>query len=166
MKEMLCRGKQKNSDSWVEGYYIFRRDRYKGDKTFISERHFITTGIFETSGAYCETTKIEEFEVIPESISKFTGLTDKNGTKIFEGDILAYCDCYGVEHIEGFVEYGRFNCSCCEGVYGWYISQGCDGFYGDIRSLDKEHYGENKCGLFVKGNIHDNPELLRGITEQ
>lgn len=47
--------------------------------------------------------------------------------------------------IEGIVEYGEYNCPCCEGVYGWYYDS------GDIR--------ENKA-TFVIGNIYDNPELL------
>ena len=72
-------------------------------------------------------------------------MTDKNGKKIFEGDILA-TKLFG-EHIDkGVVRYGNYNCSCCDGVYGWYV----DG--GDIR--DAEEIGE------VIGNIHDNPELM------
>ena len=77
--------------------------------------------------------------VLPETVGQFTGLTDKNGKKIFEGDIVAS------QWLRGVVCCGEFNCSCCDGVYGWYF----DG--ADIREYDMYE---------VIGNIHDNPELL------
>ena len=50
--------------------------------------------------------------------------------------------------VEGAVKYGNFNCSCCDGVYGWYV----DG--GDIRDI-------RSC--VVIGNIYENKELLKGV---
>lgn len=81
------------------------------------------------------------------TIGQFTGLTDKNGTKIFEGDIVTRD--YYLEKDKtknSIIEYGEWNCSCCNGVFGW-VS---DGFV-DFRDED----------VIVIGNIHDNPELLR-----
>lgn len=63
-----------------------------------------------------------------------TGLKDKNDNLIYEGDIVS--DGYH----KGVVKYGEFNCSCCDGVYGWYF----DG--GDIR--EAEFYE-------IVGNIHE-----------
>lgn len=63
-----------------------------------------------------------------------TGLKDKNDNLIYEGDIVS--DGYH----KGVVKYGEFNCSCCDGVYGWYF----DG--GDIRDI--KFYE-------IVGNIHE-----------
>ena len=102
-------------------------------------------------GHICSTVNGLWHIVIPETVGQYTGLTDENGTKVFEGDILAiYNKWKKREEIKGVVKYGCFNCSCCHGVYGWYI----DG--GDIRYLEGEPL------FFVVGNIHDNPELLKG----
>ena len=53
--------------------------------------------------------------------------------------------------VDGIVKYGEFNCSCCEGVYGWYV----DG--GDIRNIESHE---------VIGNIYENPELLEVENEK
>ena len=91
-------------------------------------------------------------KVHPDTVGQFTGLTDKNGKKIFEGDILHYYSGYHEKYMgECVVKYGEFNCSCCDGVYGWYLEG------GDIRYL---YPGE--CMYEICGNIHDNPELLKG----
>ena len=47
--------------------------------------------------------------------------------------------------VDGIVKYGEFNCSCCEGVYGWTFEN------GDIRNCKSYE---------VKGNVFDNAELL------
>lgn len=98
---------------------------------------------------------VNGIEVDYKTVGQYTGLTDKNGTKVFEGDIIAHYS-FGEVHIDGVVKYGTFNCSCCEGVYGWYI----DG--GDIRSLKEEWDEECSTNCYIIGNIHDNPELLGG----
>ena len=53
--------------------------------------------------------------------------------------------------VEGVIKYGKFNCSCCEGVYGWYIDE------GDIRNITTSE---------VIGNIYENPELLEVKDEE
>lgn len=77
-----------------------------------------------------------------------TGLKDKNGKLVYEGDIVA--EVYsGLIDRPGVVKYGEFNCSCCDGVYGWYI----DG--GDIRRFEENY---DRCVII--GNIHENADLL------
>lgn len=90
-------------------------------------------------------TKWDEGKVIPETVGQYTGLCDKNGTKIFEGDILsAHLD-------DGYPE----NETILEVVWhnnGWY---GKNGKFFDDFDNGFEKYFE------VIGNIHDNPELLK-----
>lgn len=83
-------------------------------------------------------------------------MTDKNGARIFKGDILAFVGYNENEIIDGVVKYGIFNCGCCYGVYGWYIGD------GDIGMLDSD----NNKTLFVRGNIYDNPELIAEDAER
>ena len=133
MREILFRGKRVDGGEWCYGVPLVEG---WSKKTYIA------------SYEYSSLTFIQQIEIIPETVGQFTGLTDKNGKRIFEGDILAYTDMFGNERIEGYVEYGAFNCSCCDGVYGWYMGN------GDIRLLDGADM------LYIVGNIHDNPELL------
>lgn len=78
------------------------------------------------------------FDIIPETVGQYTGLTDKNGKKIFEGDIVKGTF-YGFPMpIENYVF-----------VIGW--QEDAAGY--------KANYFEN---VEVIGNIHDNPELIGG----
>ena len=82
---------------------------------------------------------MEHAAVIPETVGQFTGLTDKNGTKIFEGDILQFM-AYGTVYT-GKVEFlnGAFWVKCR--------------FHDRIGAIVYEYKPE------IIGNIYDNPEL-------
>ena len=124
MREILFRGK--NSE-WVEGYLLHDNEQ---NESHIAE-------CFEDKAAYIK-------EVIPETVGQYTGLTDKNGTKIFEGDIVEGQD-YDEE--DGY------------GVVTW-----DDGAFW----VKNNHYSGTFCVNYygyefeIIGNIHDNPELLKG----
>lgn len=110
--------------------------------------------------------------VIPETIGQYTGLKDKNGTKIFEGDIIRYSDSgeyeMYLESLECPEEYDGINFknmwTIDEVVYG--TATNYPAF--DLNRHDWEVNGlsnlsESGCYFYeVIGNIHDNPELLRG----
>jgi uncharacterized phage protein (TIGR01671 family) len=101
-------------------------------------------------------------EIDRKSISQFTGLTDKNGKKIFEGDLLngLQYPFYSSESDEHnyFAEVIWFPGNCAFGLYTHKhptakvrgISEGNADFIEDFNSDDWE----------IIGNIHDNPELL------
>lgn len=126
MREILFRGKDKFDGEWYAG--SLSHDTKYGNR-------FIEVSIHQGIAK----------EVIPETIGQYTGLTDKNGTKIFEGDILsAHLD-------DGYPE----NETMLEVVWhnnGWY---GKNGKFFDDFDNGFEKYFE------VIGNIHDNPELLQ-----
>lgn len=87
-------------------------------------------------------------------LMQYTGLKDKNGVKIFEGDILKYPD-NDEKDCMGVVEYGHFNCSCCHAVFG-FTTINNKGWEIDMLVNDKE-----ETPLYeVIGNIYENPEFL------
>lgn len=80
MREILFRGKRKDNGEWVEGCLV-HRSMFYGEPC---DNYFILCdGEF-----HCD--YYNASEVIPESISEFTSLTDKNGNKIFEGGYYFY----------------------------------------------------------------------------
>lgn len=134
MREILFHGKRKNDGEWVLGFY---------------ERTWLTNGEVIT-----EIRDVEEpfrmqvfHEVIPETVGQYTGLTDKNGKRIFEGDICRNTKTGEVVSVKWHGTFAGF-------VWSRRNDNGnlCD--FGELfRAHDKYE---------VIGNIHDNPELMRG----
>ena len=153
MREIIFRGKRKDNGEWVEGYYA----RKGVDKdTF---KHFICVMTFNVNGnTYSSMFYLTDIEVIPETVGQYTGLTDKNGTKIFEGDILKIID--GKEIIIASVKFGDYNQP--DKILKTHI-----GFYFDIANLVSYRkdigywFGKTFSEIEVIGNVHDNPELLQ-----
>lgn len=124
MREILFRGKRIDSGEWVYGV-AFPHDNC-GKVTMFRQN--------QGGGA------LEGLEVLHETVGQYTGLTDNNGTKIFEGDIVDCLEYYGE------VYYDHDGCFDLRDN----TSEMCGGFIGSYNSLK------------VVGNIHDNPELLKG----
>lgn len=104
-------------------------------------------GIVNLNGA--DISKIEDLELM-----QYTGLKDKNGVEIYEGDILKYPDNDEKDCI-GVVEYGHFNCSCCHAVFG-FTTINYKGWEIDMLVNDKE-----QTPLYeVIGNVFEDKELL------
>ena len=131
MREILFRGKQVDNGEWVFGSYAFEPKRKGAFGQTITdldrERHYIVSK-----------KNYEYWEIIPETVGQYTGLTDKNGKRIFEGDILSDGDdTYKVVFEEGmfWIDCPHYSTDICTAVH--------------VEMIDE-----------VIGNIHDNPELL------
>ena len=86
---------------------------------------------------------IDKHVVYTDTVGQYTGLTDKNGKKIFEGDIVKEYNIFGVEVGIGAVHWSDL-------FLAWHITKNKSMYSGNIASYE------------VIGNIHDNPELLEG----
>lgn len=127
MREILFRGKRCDNGEWVEGYYY--KFLWSGQY-----QHIITTIDGDN-----------DIEVIPETVGQYTGLKDKNGKRIFEGDVCL-CNRNIAPSVDG--QYFEIRFDVDEGQ--WY---GC----GWISCIEANQFG--MCEII--DNIHDNPELLK-----
>lgn len=157
IRTIIFRGKRKDNGEWIEGSLC---------TTIPSDEDFYTISYFDFEGYYVEK------KVIPETVGQYTGLTDNNGKKIFEGDIIRYADLYDynryLESIDNPEVYDNIDLgniwTIDEVVYG--IKVGYPAF--DLNKHDFETNGLSELsesGQYfyeVIGNIHDNPELLKG----
>lgn len=127
MREILFRGKRFDNGKWETGSLLVERMNTSEQQVMIADK---MTG-YPTL-------------VLPETIGQYTGLTDKNGKKIFEGDILEG-DLY--DNLDPGV---KWKSTVVWGAFGWICKarQTCPMDEFDIRE------GE------VIGNIYDNPELV------
>lgn len=156
MREILFRGKRKDNGEWVEGWYVPPVD-YNGKHWDASISYKVESG------------HLEDVEVITESISEFTGLTDKNGKKIFEGDIVKTQPFYDRPYSEkrkskqfiGVVKYRvrTFNGNKFYAKQDYHGEWGLT-FYEEFGKYNHYSWGE-LWGCEIIGNIHDNPELLK-----
>ena len=89
-REILLRGKREDNKEWVYGYLVKSEDYIFDYSERIDIPYVIPIDNFNLKD-------YREYRVIPETVSQYTGLTDKNGKKIFEGDILkSYYDKPGI----------------------------------------------------------------------
>ena len=122
MREILFRGKKIDNDEWTYGFYFEhsidgQKDSYIKYQTF--DEGFVTN------------------EVVADTVGQYTGLTDKNGKKIFEGDIL----------LKGFEKV----------LVKWNANQCRWGIYSNNYEICG--FNESTQGYFeVIGNIYDNKE--------
>ena len=150
MREIIFRGKRTSTKEWVEGDLQQDRDL---EQFYIYGYDYYTDGGGLEREEFC-------FEVLPDTVGQYAGLTDKNGKKIFEGDRLTVPD---DEIDEAVVEFGsgsfRISLYGNRGAtmeYGWDETAGG---YGIVESEPIEFYGVNE--VEVIGNIFDNSDLLK-----
>ena len=140
MREILFKAKRIDNGEWVEG--LIWKKKYNSNKIFIS--------CFPD-----EDDNEEAFVVDSKTICQYTGLTDKNGNKIWENDVVKYHFGNDVAPIR-FGEYQSCFDSTKTGHIGFYVDWNCK------RALRKDlGYWVNMIDCNVIGNIFDNPELLK-----
>lgn len=164
MREILFRGKRTDNGEWVYGYVA---------ETTVSgaSGSKIATVIYKKPRKPYDD---DWWEIDPSTVGQYTGLTDKYGVKIFEGDIVKYYDNLVETDYTAVVKFGKYE---QDGSDGEYEPTECIGFYVEVDSYFTWNYiyGWEPCSYSLQrsllevaksceviGNIHDNPELLKG----
>ena len=148
MREILFKAKRIDNGEWVEGTPIFYKD---GSMTLIDVNEYKSVGYHILNNGHLDRN----------TLCQYTGLTDKNGNKIWENDILSDDDMLSVvrwdEEEARFVidDYGTKGCLM---EYGF---DECMGEYGVVDTYGFDDFCSMKS-FEVIGNIFDNPELLKG----
>ena len=162
MRKILFRGKRKDNGEWVEGYYFERKDTQEN----IIESVIIVDAYEQiTSGQrYMRSNLIHEcFHVDSKTVGQFTGMTDKNGMKIFVGDIIHSDN--GKQSAISVVKFGEYYpmmfyrmLDVCNPGRKHLLARG---FYAvSVNKGEEMILFQSPC-VTVIGNIHDNPELLK-----
>lgn len=136
MKEVLFRGRRADNSEWIEGYFCYYGWTDK-KKPYIIHDY--------ASALYA-------IEIIPETVGQYTGLDDRNGRKIFEGDIIKVYhngEVLNVSYV--YFDNGEYRCE---------LISGCSTDYSE--SLSGQH---EECGLEVIGDIYDDSDLMLGDGE-
>ena len=130
IREVIFRGKRTDNGEWIEGS-LLGIDWCDKPSTY----------------SIAPNTPVSVFySVIPETVGQYTGLTDKNGVRIFEGDIVHCVSKIDSADMVIIFECGQFRMILAEKYHEYQTNVG----YYDINCFAKE----------VIGNIHDNPELM------
>ena len=141
MRDILFRGKRLENGEWVEGSFCMdAREQFNG---LCGVDGFIR--LYDKAKG-----KMQSHEVDRETVGQYTGLKDKNGKKIFEGDVVST----DTERPYLIVEFR-------DGCFMFNCNDGGEDYYDIMLPILKEPQTVYKYGE-VMGNIHDNPELLEG----
>jgi len=127
MREIEFRGLRLDGKEWIYGYYFLTKT---GEAVMFQSDYRSLDGIFPV-----QVTRVQE-----DTIGQFTGLYDKSGVKIFEGDIISF------DAPRALVTWNEF--FCC-----WTYHEVNAIYPKPIRKDESKHY-------IIRGNIHQNPELL------
>lgn len=140
MREIIFRGKDKLGHWLYGGFHLWKtrqpcvcNDELKPEEI----KHIIIKNSFAD---WNMPRTMQPYEVVPETVGQYTGLADKNGTKIFEGDIVQSIE-LELKGIIVFDEHCRF-------------------MIKDFSTGSTYLISYNNDEIQVIGNIHDNPELL------
>ena len=140
-REILFRGKRVDNNQWAEGFLSFIYTDGRNSNGFI----------YTDKAQIYSPVEARSHDVYTSTVGQFTGLYDKNGVKIFEGDKL-YCEAR-LDKAEMYVvfEQGQFRMVLCDKFKEYETGRG----YYDINCFQKT----------VIGNIHDTPDLAKEESE-
>lgn len=127
MREIEFRGKRIDNGEWVYGSYVKAKEHWHGRG---KHEDWIFRNVLQNGGWIAVTGR---YAVIPETVGQYTGRKDKNGVKIYEGDIVTN-------------KVFRATVECEPDLAGFYP------FACEIKTMYVD-----ECEVI--GNIHDNPEL-------
>ena len=138
MRKILFRGKRQDNGKWVEGYVA--------KHIFAGYSEYLSIDVKQMKARYAQRTEYtyQPYEVIPETVGQYTGLEDKNGKMIFEGDIVLQPVRETRKHSPCIIEFHKGAFMAHYKSEDWFFDR-----YYNINSFTK-----------IIGNIHDNPELL------
>lgn len=137
-REIKFRGKRIDNGEWVYG-----------DLLHVKDKTHILFADEESMAIDC----LKNYKVSPETVGQYTGLKDKNGKEIYEGDII------GLSYRDG--------CLIAEVVYNEEETAFC------LKLIDRKAIGTRSLGNWLSlgyecaiiGNAHDNPEMVKGGTK-
>ena len=164
MRDIIFRGKRVDTGEWVEGQY-YKRTEFYGEPSI---KHYIIVSTEDLGFDQA----LEYHEVIPETVGQYTGLTDANGTKMFEGDILKTrrYETYA-EELKGYCGYDKDGypnkVPGYTGSMTVYRNGANDNYHAVVRFNPRRGYYAEGASVIIDaihnivvGNIYDNPELL------
>lgn len=131
MREILFRAKREDNGEWVYGYYVHLPDAAGS----VHIMHVRAQNPDENNNVHY---------VIPETVGEFTGMTNEDGTRIFEGDIVENIETGMRALVQYFPEHAAFMLWCRSETVNQIE------YAGEISFFE----------IQVIGNIHDNPELI------
>lgn len=146
MREILFRGKKMSDGRWVYGDY--HKFSCTTSSTIPAPTHYIM-GIDTSSKA--------QIWVDPATVGQYTGLTDKNGVKIFEGDI---CDFTVFDCLDNDTQYRGVVVYSGSRFMLWKSAD--NEYYGADGGFDLDWVVAQDDEFEIIGNIHDNQELFEG----
>lgn len=170
MREILYRGKQICNGEWAYGVPLEYSAGQIGIVKCTSKTRILPYD--EDDFTFHAVEELFSPKVDPSTVGQYTGLKDKNGVKIFEGDVIKFSPYMYIlanaDKLTGIVKFGEMSVpdgdpheeAISLGFYA-YIGKYKDKWSGDILDNQEQLVSAMQDEIEIVGNIYDNPELLQ-----